>query len=68
MHGRLLALQTMVLGGTAAIGGPFLGWLAAAFGARWLMVLGSLACLLAAAFGYVMTRRQVRPAAAGAEH
>src|SRR6266436_1862054 len=33
LHGRILALQTFIIGGTACIGGPILGWLADAMGA-----------------------------------
>ena len=51
MHGRVLALQMVFLGGSAAVGGPFLGWIADAVGARALMVIGGVACLAAAGFG-----------------
>jgi MFS family permease len=51
MHGRLLALQTVLLVGSSAFGGPISGWLADAFGARSLMVIGGVVCLAAAAFG-----------------
>ena len=63
MHGRVLALQTVLIVGTAPIGGPFLGWLADAFGARAPVVLGGVACLAAGAFGYVATRRVARQSA-----
>jgi MFS family permease len=56
MQGRVLALQTVLLGGGAAIGGPFLGWIADAVGVRALMVLGGLVCLGAAAFGAATIR------------
>lgn len=52
MHGRLLALQTVLLVGSSAFGGPLSGWIADAFGARSLMFIGAAACLIAAAFGY----------------
>ena len=51
MHGRLLALQTVLLVGSSAFGGPISGWLADAFGARSLMVIGGAVCLLAAGAG-----------------
>jgi MFS family permease len=57
MHGRVLALQTVVLIGTAPLGGPILGWLADALGARWPLVLGGVVSLAAAAFGAWATRR-----------
>ena len=51
MHGRVLALQMVFLGGSAAVGGPLLGWIADTTSARALMVIGGAACLGAAAFG-----------------
>jgi MFS family permease len=48
MHGRLLALQTVLLVGSSAFGGPISGWLADTFGARSLMVVGGAVCLVAA--------------------
>jgi len=51
MHGRVLALQMVFLGGSAAVGGPFLGWIADTAGARALMVIGGAVCLGAAGFG-----------------
>lgn len=57
MHGRVLALQTVILVGTAPIGGPVLGWLSDTFGSRSPIVLGGLVALLAAAFGYWAKRR-----------
>jgi len=56
MHGRVLALQTVLLGGSAAFGGPLLGWIADTVGARALMVIGGVACLSAATFGTVATK------------
>jgi MFS family permease len=52
-HGRVLALQTLLLIGTTPIGGPILGWLADAVGARAPIALGGVVCLFAAAFGVV---------------
>ena len=57
MHGRLLALQTVLLGGSAALGGPLLGWIADTSGARMLMVIGGVVSLGAATFGTVMAKR-----------
>lgn len=56
MHGRVLALQTSLLVGTTPIGGPLLGALADVVGARAPIVLGGLACLVAALFGYIARR------------
>jgi MFS family permease len=57
MVGRVLALQTVILGGGSLIGGPLLGWLADTFGARSPMILGGAAALLAAGFGYLARQR-----------
>ncbi len=60
MRGRVLALQAMVFLGTTPIGGPILGWICDAWGARWGIALGGAACLLAGAWGMTMidgTRR-----------
>jgi MFS family permease len=57
LHGRVLALQTVLLVGTAPIGGPFLGWLADVADSRVPIVLGGIVCLLAAAWGLATSRR-----------
>lgn len=67
MHGRLLALQTVIIGGSAAVGGPICGWLAGAIGARELMTLGGGVCLATAAFGYLVNRRYTRRILSNAE-
>jgi MFS family permease len=51
MHGRVLALQTVLIGGPMAVGGPILGGLADAFGGRAPIVLGGIAALVAAGLG-----------------
>ncbi len=57
MHGRLLAIQSVLLIGTSVIGGPLSGWIADALGARSPIFLGGMVCLTAAVFGYVATGR-----------
>jgi MFS family permease len=57
MHGRVLALQTVLLVGTTPIGGPIMGAVADAFGARIPLVIGGAAALLAALFGLLVGRR-----------
>jgi MFS family permease len=59
MQGRLLALQTVLIGGTGLVGGPFSGWIADALGARVPLIFGGIACLLSTVFGYVATRHYV---------
>lgn len=59
MHGRVLALQSVLLVGTTPIGGPLLGWVADTAGARAPIFLGGLSCLAAAAFGYTARKRAI---------
>ena len=59
MHGRVLALQTVLVAGTTPIGGPFFGWLADTLGGRAPLVLGGVVSLVAAAFGFVANRRYI---------
>jgi MFS family permease len=59
MHGRVLALQTALMGGTALVGGPILGRLADVAGARAPIVLGGVVCLAAAGLGQLGRRRYV---------
>ena len=59
MHGRVLSLQTVLIGGTNLIGGPICGALADAAGGRAPLVLGGVVCLVAAGFGLAATRRFV---------
>jgi MFS family permease len=61
MHGRIIALQTVVVGGSGLIGGPLSGWLADVAGGRVPIILGGAVCLAAAAFGYYADRRYVHP-------
>ncbi len=71
MRGRVLALQAIVFLGTTPIGGPLLGWIIETFGARAGLAVGGIACLVAAAFGELATRRAAHagppslPAASG---
>jgi len=51
MRGRVLALQAMVFLGSTPIGGPILGAICEAFGARAGLAVGSAACLGAAGWG-----------------
>ena len=63
LHGRILSLQTFIIGGTACIGGPILGWLADSTSARVPIVLGGIVALLTAGWGLVINRRAMRRAA-----
>ena len=57
MHGRVLALQTVLIGGTALVGGPIVGHLADVAGGRAPIAIGGLVCLAAAGLGEVGRRR-----------
>ncbi|MBV9410801.1 MAG: MFS transporter [Acidimicrobiia bacterium] len=57
MHGRVLALQTVLLVGTTPIGGPIMGAIADATNARVPLVIGGAAALGAALFGLLVGRR-----------
>ncbi len=57
MHGRVLALQTVLIGGPLAVGGPILGWVADTFGGRAPMILGGVVAFVAAAIGSWANRR-----------
>jgi MFS family permease len=59
MRGRVLALQAMVLLGSTPIGGPILGWVCQTFGARAGLLVGAVACFVAAAWGVAAARRFV---------
>lgn len=57
LHGRILALQTVLLVGTAPIGGPIDGAIADVLGARAPLLLGGVAALMAATWGLLAARR-----------
>ena len=65
MRGRVLALQAMVFLGSTPIGGPLLGAICDAFGARSGILVGGLAALAAAAWGYAVCRARAGHAATG---
>jgi MFS family permease len=56
MIGRVLAIQTVLLIGTTPVGGPILGAIADAVGARAPVVIGGVAALVAAGFGLIAMR------------
>jgi MFS family permease len=60
MRGRVLALQAIVFLGSTPIGGPLLGLICDAWGARAGLVLGGLSTFGAAAWGTWAVRRSVR--------
>ena len=56
MHGRVLALQTVLLIGTTPIGGPILGAVADALGPRSIVIIAAIAPLVAVGFGVIAGR------------
>jgi MFS family permease len=58
MIGRVLAIQTILAVGSTPVGGPILGAVSDAAGARWPVVIGGVAALAAAALGTLASRRQ----------
>ena len=50
MRGRVMALWNMAIFGSTPIGGPIIGFLGEHFGARWGLVTGGVATILAAGF------------------
>jgi MFS family permease len=69
MRGRVIALQSMVLLGSTPIGGPLLGWICDAYGSRMGLVVGGVAAVGAALWGFRATRRlrTTEPLTTGAE-
>jgi MFS family permease len=57
MRGRVIALQAMVFLGSTPIGGPVLGAVCEAWGARAGLLVGGAACFVAAAIGSVAVKR-----------
>jgi MFS family permease len=50
MRGRVMALWSMAIFGSTPIGGPLIGFIGEHFGARWGLVTGGVATIMAAAF------------------
>ena len=57
MRGRVMSLWFVAFQGSTPIGGPIVGWVMEALGARAGLGLGALTCLLVAAAGLVLWRR-----------
>lgn len=57
MRGRVIALWAVAFLGSTPIGGPIAGAVAQHLGPRWGLVLGALACFVAALIGAAMLRR-----------
>jgi len=66
MRGRMMALLMAITLGSAAIGGPILGWVADLAGPRWALGVAAAAAAAGAAIGLAHVRRERREAAANA--
>lgn len=64
MRGRVMSLWFVAFQGSTPIGGPIIGWVMAAAGARFGLGVGAVTCLLVAALGLLALRRPARRAAA----
>lgn len=53
MRGRVMAIYMAIVNGCTLFGSPFVGWVANRFGARWSLMVGATACLLATLVGIV---------------
>ena len=62
MRGRVMAIYMGIVNGCTLIGAPFVGWVANRYGARWSLMVGATAALLAAAIGvrYLARHRGLR--------
>lgn len=59
MRGRVLALYVAIQQGTTPVGAPIVGWLGTEFGARWSVLVGAFASLVAGLIvGLVLWRRR----------
>jgi MFS family permease len=57
MQGRVMALWSISFLGTTPIGGPIMGFVGQHAGARWGLLLGGLAAIVAAGAGLISVRR-----------
>jgi len=62
MRGRVMALWAVAFLGSTPIGGPIAGVVVQYFGSRAGLLLGAVACLVAAGLGAVVARRSARRA------
>ncbi|HEY3942116.1 MAG TPA: MFS transporter [Acidimicrobiales bacterium] len=63
MRGRVMALWSVAFQGSTPIGGPVIGWVTAASGARAGLGVGAGSCFVAAGLGIVAARRLAARAA-----
>ena len=56
-RGRVMALWSVAFQGSTPLGGPLVGWVAGAFGARVGLGVGALSCFVGALLGLLVLRR-----------
>jgi MFS family permease len=61
LRGRVMALYMVTFIGTTPIGGPIIGWVAQAFGARAGLAVGGVAAIVAALVAVAWLRRPAAP-------
>ncbi len=61
-RGRVMALYMAIFMGGTPIGSPIIGWIGTVLGARWTILIGSIACVLTvvAALAYLRRGYQIR--------
>jgi MFS family permease len=64
MRGRVMSLWFVAFQGSTPIGGPVIGWVMAAAGARAGLGVASVTCVIVALLGLISLRRRHRPAPA----
>jgi MFS family permease len=62
MRGRVMALWAVAFLGSTPIGGPIAGYVSSTLGARAALIMGALACFVAAGLGLMVLRRLPRVA------
>ncbi len=57
MRGRVMALYSMAFLGSTPVGGPIVGWVGEAFGARWSLALGGVTAVVASLLAWRSLQR-----------
>lgn len=65
MRGRVMALWALAWQGTTPLGGPLIGWIGQAFGARWSLLAGGVPTVLAGLLALALVVRRRRRVAVG---
>jgi MFS family permease len=59
MRGRVMAMYTIASLGTAALGGPLIGWIAANWNVQLALVISGLCCQAACLIGVLVSHRRI---------